>query len=320
MIVYKIQDINFLFEALPDYAKGFRFMPNVIPSKVENGKIQIKSIDDLVEESRGLKRVAVLRADVDNLGMILSTGLPVFNLAVLSSVSQLLTLFFQGYLPHYIEEKYPDRMYVVYSGGDDCFIIGPWNYIFDLASEIQEEFTEFTCSNKSMTLSMGVSLIHHRFPIYKAAKMAGNALEKSKNEGKNRITVFETDFQWDTEFSRVKALKEKIVGVLEKKVSRALLYRISGVFADFEQFKKEIEDGNMATHRIWRLFYIISKFAKTYSNAEKELSEIRDEYIDVVWKSIKWEEDKVKNKPEIIPAALRWAEFLTRGEKNERRN
>ena len=118
----------------------------------------------------------------------------------------------------------------------------------------------------------------------------------------------------------MKALKEKIEGVLKKKVSRALLYRISGVFADFDQFKKEIEKGNMATHRIWRLFYIISKFAKTYKIAEKELSEIRDEYVDVVWKSIKWEENKVENKPEIIPAALRWAEFLTRGEKNGRHN
>ena len=46
----------------------------------------------------------------------------------------------------------------------------------------------------------------------------------------------------------------------------------------------------------------------------------RDEYVSVVWDSIKWEEKKVENKPEIIPIALRWAEFLTRGEKNERHN
>ena len=320
VVVYKIQDTKFLFEEKPDYAKGFRFMPNVIPHKEENHEIQIKSIDDLVKESKGIKKVAVLRADVDNLGMILSAGLPVFNLAVLSSVSQLLTLFFQGYLPRYIDEKYPNLMYVVYSGGDDCFIIGPWNLIFDLASEIRAEFTEFTCSNKDITLSMGISLIHHRFPVYKAAKMAGDALDKSKNQGKNRITVFDTDFQWDTEFLRVKNLEEKIVGVLKKKVSRALLYRISEVFADFDQFKKEIEKGNMATHRIWKLFYIISKFAKRHKNAERELSEIRDEYVDVVWKSIKWEENKVENKPEIMPVALRWAEFVTRGEKNERNN
>ena len=198
-------------------------------------------------------------------------------------------------------------MYVVYSGGDDCFIIGPWNLIFDLASEIQEEFTDFTCSNKSITLSMGVSLIYHRFPVYKAANMAGKALNTSKEKGKNRITVFDIDFQWDTEFSRVKNLKEKIEKTLvKKKVSRALLYRVSEVFADFAQFKKGVERGNMATHRIWKLFYIISKFARTHKDAEKKLAEIRDEYVSVVWDSIKWEEKKVKNKPEIMPAALRW--------------
>lgn len=321
VVVYKIQDTDFLFETMPDYAKGFRFIPNVIPFKKENQDEQMKSIDDLLEKSKGLRRLAVLRADVDNLGMILSTGLPVFNLAVLSSISQLLTLFFQGYLPHYIEEKHKNSMYVVYSGGDDCFIIGPWNLVFDLASEIQEEFTDFTCSNKDITLSTGVSLIHHRFPIYKAANMAGKALNTSKEKGRNRITVFDTDFQWDTEFSRVKNLKEKIEETLvKKKVSRALLYRVSEVFADFAQFKKEVERGNMATHRIWKLFYIISKFARTHKDAEKKLAEIRDEYVSVVWDSIKWEEKKVKNKPEIIPAALRWAEFLTRGEKNERHN
>jgi CRISPR-associated protein Csm1 len=319
VIVYTIQDTDFLFEAMPDYAKGFRFMPNVVPSREEDGKI--KSIDELPEESKGLQKLAVLRADVDNLGAILSVGLPTFSLADLSCVSRLLTLFFQGFLPSYIRKKYPNLIYVVYSGGDDCFMLGPWNLIMDLASEIRTEFTEFTCSNSSITLSAGVSFIHHRFPIYKAAGMAGEALKNSKDLGKDRITVFNTDFQWDTEFSKVLDLKKKIENVLvDKKVSRALLYRISETFGDFGQFRKEMERGSLATHRIWRLFYVISRFAKKHKNAEKELSEIREKYMDIVWKNINWKESKIENKPEIIPAAIRWAEFLTRGEKNEEYN
>jgi CRISPR-associated protein Csm1 len=320
-VVYRIQDTCFLFKAMPEYAKGFWFMPNVIPLEEQNGQVKIKSIDKIVKKSKGIKRLAVLRADVDNLGAILFTGLPTFSLADLSGVSRLLTLFFQGYLPKYIEEKHPNLIYIVYSGGDDCFILGPWNLIMDLASEIRTEFTEFTCSNQNITLSTGVSLIHHQFPIYKAAKMAGDALKNSKDRGKDRITTFGTDFQWDTEFSKVMNLKEKIENVLvKKKVSRALLYKISETFGDFRQFKKEMEKGSLATHRIWRLFYVISRFAKRHESAEKELSEIREEYMDIVWRSRNWREGKIDNKPEIIPAAVRWAEFLTRGEKNGREN
>jgi CRISPR-associated protein Csm1 len=320
-IAYKIQDTDFLSEEVPNYAKGFCFIPNVIPFEKQNKRISIKSMDEIVEEAKGIKKLAVLRADVDNLGAILSMGLPTFSLADLSSVSRLLTLFFQGYLPQYIKEEYPNLIYVVYSGGDDCFILGPWNLIMDLAGEIRTEFTEFTCSNQSITLSTGISLIHYRFPIYKAAKMAGKALENSKELGKDRITAFGTDFQWDTEFSRVMNLKEKIENVLvKKKVSRALLYRISEIFGDFRQFRKEMEKGNLATHRVWRLFYIISRSAKKHKDAERELTEIREEYMDIVWKNINWKEGEISNKPEIIPAAIRWAEFLTRGEKNERQD
>lgn len=319
VIVYTIQDTNFLSTIDPVFAQGFRFMPNVIPTeKDENGIKHILSLDALKDESGGLQRLGVLRADVDNLGQILSMGLPEFTLSSLSQVSQLLTLFFQGYLSHYIDSKYKNRMYVVYSGGDDCFIVGPWNEIFTLADELHEKFTEFTCFNEDMTLSAGISLIHHKFPIYKGANLAGGALEKAKDNGKNKITLFDIDFHWEREFQRIKTLKNILINALtEKKVSRALLYRLSETYADFNSFKMELNKGNIATHRIWRLFYIISRFAKKHKEAQKELSEIRDHYYNIIWENINWEEKTIRNKPEIIPVALKWAEFLTRGEKNE---
>ena len=318
IIVYAIQDTDFLSDIDPGYAQGFRFMPNVIPTDIdENGNVYIKSLDTLKEES-GLQRLGVLRADVDNLGHILSMGLPEFTFSSISQVSHLLTLFFQGYLPYYAESKYENCMYVVYSGGDDCFIVGPWDKIVTLASALREKFTEFTCSNEDITLSAGISLIPYKFPIYKGATLAGEALEKAKDNGKNRITLFGVDFHWGNEFDKVKTLKKTMVNVLtEKKVSRALLYRLSETYTDFNMFKMELNKGTLATHRIWRLFYIISRFAKKYEGAQKELLEIRDQYYDIIWKNIHWEEKTIRNKPEIIPVALRWAEFLTRGDRNE---
>ena len=36
-----------------------------------------------------------------------------------------------------------DNIYVVFSGGDDCFMIGSWNHIFDLAVQLRKEFSTF---------------------------------------------------------------------------------------------------------------------------------------------------------------------------------
>ena len=324
-ILYRIQNTDFLVETPSNYAKGFLFLPNVIPKQKEGDKYSGLSLDELEKESKGLQSLAVLRADVDNLGKIFSIGLP-FNLSALSGLSHLLSLFFQGYLPRYIEENYsnpekdyPTLMYVVYSGGDDCFIIGPWDRIFDLADKIHEEFTRYTCSNENITLSAGISLVGVKFPIYKGADMAGKALDESKDNGKNRITILRKDFQWDTEFSRVKKLKDLVIAALtEKKVSRALLFRISENFSDFERFKEELKNGSIATHRIWRFFYVISRFSRNYKDATEELNKIREDYIDIIQASTGNSESGPRIKPEIIPVAVRWAEFLTRGEKNER--
>ncbi len=116
------------------------------------------------------------------------------------------------------------------------------------------------------------------------------------------------------EFKRVIELKDKLKHLLkDKKVSKALLYRISETYSDFDNFRKELEKGEIKVHRIWMLLYYLKRFGERYEEAALELKEIENIYRDVVWTNIIWYDKKIKNKPEIIPVGVRWAELLTRG-------
>ena len=82
-----------------------------------------------------------------------------------------------------LEKKSP-AIYVNYAGGDDLLIIGPWDLIIQLAKDIRETFKDFTCQNPDINISAGVSIINKKFPIGRAALLADEALQKSKNNEK----------------------------------------------------------------------------------------------------------------------------------------
>jgi CRISPR-associated protein Csm1 len=91
-------------------------------------------------------------------------------------------------------------VYINYAGGDDLLIIGPWDSIVELASDIRVNFKKFTCQNADINISGGVSIISNKFPIGRAALLAGDLLEKSKDQGRNKMSVFGETVCWDTKY------------------------------------------------------------------------------------------------------------------------
>jgi CRISPR-associated protein Csm1 len=90
-------------------------------------------------------------------------------------------------------------IYINYAGGDDLLIIGPWDHTIELAKDIRKKFKEFTCSNEDIHISGGIYISEPKFPIGRAASLAKDVLEKSKDEtGKNRMSVFNETVCWDT--------------------------------------------------------------------------------------------------------------------------
>lgn len=155
--------------------------------------------DDYADHSQGIKRMGILRMDVDNLGTVFVKGLrfpkrrdngwgdieknnvkQMASLSRMATLSRQLDLFFSGYIPSLLEKEAFNRCQVIYAGGDDLFIIGSWDQLPELADEIQQKFSEFCCGNPDMTISGGLVLQRGRYPIYKSAAQAGQAEKEAK--------------------------------------------------------------------------------------------------------------------------------------------
>lgn len=159
----------------------------------------------LAHASRGQKSLGVLKADVDNLGLIFIDGFRSEHEKAISRVTTLsrqLDNFFTGRLDCLLREEFKD-IYTVYAGGDDLLVLGPWSQVLKLSMRLKEEFTEYCCGNPDFTLSAGMTICKSRLPIYAAIESAEELLEKSKhkpamgeNTPKNQLSVLGDSFKW----------------------------------------------------------------------------------------------------------------------------
>lgn len=90
-----------------------------------------------------------------------------------------------------------NKIYTVYSGGDDLVLVGPWETMIIFSIFLNTEFRRFTCDNGDITLSTGLAVVKPKHPVAAGIREANELLEKSKREGKNRITLFGTTVEWE---------------------------------------------------------------------------------------------------------------------------
>ena len=100
------------------------------------------------------KRLGVLRMDVDNLGKIFQGGISPerATLSRYSALSRSMDYFFSGYLNTIWQEVAPEQSIIIYSGGDDVFIVGSWEQTIAIAKRIKEDFRKFSCGNPNFSI------------------------------------------------------------------------------------------------------------------------------------------------------------------------
>lgn len=156
-----------------------------------------KFFECIAQSAEGRPLLGYLKADADNLGQIFIRGLGENKtVSRIATLSRMLDVFFSGYIQKLMEDKYK-QLYTVYSGGDDVLVIGPWNKIIDFAEELNREFGRFCSGNKNLTISAGIGLVKHNYPVFRAVEMADNDLDAAKNSGRDRITIFGHTITWD---------------------------------------------------------------------------------------------------------------------------
>lgn len=145
---------------------------------------------------RGVADLGVLKGDVDFLGRIFSDGMGEdFSISRYATLSRMLDLFFRGYLETVTTHDFRNT-YTVYAGGDDLLLITDWQNALALADRLACDFRAYVCDNPNLTLSIGLAVTKPHFPIRLGAEHAEQCLQKSKDRGRDRLTVFGETVTW----------------------------------------------------------------------------------------------------------------------------
>ncbi|MFH1117879.1 MAG: type III-A CRISPR-associated protein Cas10/Csm1 [Pseudomonadota bacterium] len=242
-------------------------------------RIAAKALNPRIDREgfRGVQALGVMKADVDHLGVLLACGISreKFTLSRLATLSRQLDFYFSVYMSHLLagDERFCD-VYTVFAGGDDLFLVGPWNRIIELSSVIQDSFARYVCHNPDIHLSAGISLHKPHTPMDKMAAAAESALERSKYSGRNSVTVFDETVQWD-ELTRLKEIGSQIKEWLNKGwVSKSMLYRLNH-FIDMAQEEHLLRD--RTSLRISEMEYTKWRAYLTYSTERNAAPGLRGE-------------------------------------------
>jgi len=195
----------------------------------------------------GRPLLGFFKADVDNLGMIFSMGLgDKLSVARLTSASRMLNVFFSEYIVELAKKEFPD-IYVVFAGGDDLFMIGPWNQAIQFAIELRKKLSLYCADNPDITLSGGILIAKPRLPMRKAVELTESHLETAKqfskeNRRKDSLCLLGEAFSWQVveELIKLGAKFDKAVEEKERTAfSMAFLYRLLEYHKMYRKFTFE---------------------------------------------------------------------------------
>jgi len=204
----------------------------------------------------GKSLLGAFKADIDNLGFIFSIGLGRrVSISRFASMSRMINHFFASHLVQQIKREFPD-IYLVFAGGDDLFLLGPWTQVVKFAKQIGTEFQDYVGNNKDITLSAGISVVKPLLPMHTIVDSAEYLLEESKGRKdhtgqqiKNGITLFDVTTDWG-KFSTLLEQGDKYFNLLEEgKVTTGLIGRLLEYSRMYKKFKEgDIRSGIYLSH------------------------------------------------------------------------
>ncbi len=287
----------------------------------KSGSLRIKEFSELSDTGG---KLAYLKLDVDNLGLLFKNGLANPSLSRISVLSRFLRMFFEGFLPYYIKQlNLENDIYIVFSGGDDTFLIGEVETILNLTKKLRKQFDQFACGNKNVTFSAGIGIFRHNFPIIKAARITENYLEEAKEfiypdelekgievPEKNKVTLLGEVFNWN-EFEYVLELFYVIKSIVSDSDSnsRGIIRKIIDSTKGWKPLLDSAQKGKLNSQKIWRLRYFLRTAAK--DTKEKIISVYEKMWMDNLYIDESNKEYEIKNH-QIITVAAKLADLQTR--------
>lgn len=287
------------------------------------------TFEELAKLADGIERIAVYRADVDNLGTAFVNGFKQRDgkyetLSRTATLSRQLSLFFKQHInyilsnPKYsLTDEIPKRnINIVYSGGDDVFIVGAWNDVLEFAVDLRKEFDTYT--QGTLTLSGGIGLYKSGYPVSAMAgevqelESAAKDIDSSKSylqgkwKEKNALSIFQKDivFKWEKLEKNVLGEKFKLINEFfsaNNGYGKNFLYNL------LELIRNREEKINFA-----RCVYLLSRMEPDYRASEK----LKGLYRNFSRKMYEW--IRAENQAEELIAAIYIYVYLKREKEDEK--
>ncbi len=291
----------------------------------------VKPLNVLEAQAEGIKRVGVLRMDVDNLGKIFADGLGQHaTLSRIASLSLAVSLFFEGWvgeIARQMNAEGKERLYSIYSGGDDLFFVGSWDEVVEFAIRLRRDLSRFTGGHPDIHPSGGIVLVGGKYPLYQAAEEAGAAEEQAKGyrrirngniQQKDALSFLGMPLAWERfgchecgeeQEDTAHALMHTLTEMVKTHENRALigkLIRLHELYqARLEERRKSGEDLNRAgqLQALWGPWNWLAEYhlSRLKGAPKDEVEKIRARLKQENFRSIEW-----------IGLAARWAELITR--------
>lgn len=286
------------------YGKNKMYIGQDVSTKLWVGSYHTgSSTDQMAKEGKGIERIAVLRADIDNLGQAFVHGFERDNdsyyvtLSRTAVLSRQLSLFFKYHINHILENgKYSidgdlsKRLIdIVYSGGDDVFVVGAWKDVIEFSVDLHNELEKFT--DGTLTISAGIGIYDAKFPISICAKEVEGLEDNSKNypdsynPQKNAVTLFENKEVYLWSVLKSKVLAEKF-GTVHEFFMATQSYGKNFLYNLLELLRNSQDKINIA-----RFAYVLARMEPKDDKSQQE----KDHYKKFSTKIYEWyknEEDR----------------------------
>lgn len=211
------------------------------------------TFEQFAHKAAGIDRIAVLRADVDNLGNTFVNGFHrekeggrYETLSRTATLSRQLSMFFQCYINRLLQEGQSStvseggsrQLCIVYSGGDDVFLVGAWNDVIDAFIDIRSGLQRYT--QGTLTISGGVGIYNSSYPINRMASETADLEDyaKANPDGcKNSITLFDETGRYSWPIFIEQVLGEKYTAIrsymdVTQMRGKAFLYHLLELLRD----------------------------------------------------------------------------------------
>ena len=203
------------------------------------------TFEDIALKSKGTKKLALIKIDVDNLSYLLKEGFKKDkkNFATISRVetfSRMLDMFFTSYVKNILKEKFKNT-YCIYSGGDDLLLICPFSDAVSLTREIMLKFNAYVGQNNNFKLSASIIAFSPKVHISLVLDECNKHLQNIKSNSGNKI-YFMGEYFSEEIFTKLFLDRAKLIINEIDKIDINILRRVSKYSDMYRNFidKKDI--------------------------------------------------------------------------------